>query len=71
VERLTAPTEPPGMGALSSAGADVNPALTDRFAPNAPNTGAATTDPDKTAASQGVTSITQASAILRIIFKRP
>jgi TolB-like protein len=71
VERLTAPTEPPGMGALSSAGADVNPALTDRFAPNAPNTGAATTDPNKTAASQGVTSITQASGILRIIFKRP
>ena len=71
VEQVTAPSEPPSLGALSSAGSDVNPSLTDRLTTNAGNEGGSTTDTDQTAASQGVTSVTQASGILRIIFRRP
>jgi hypothetical protein len=71
VQPVSAPSEPPSLGALSSAGSDVNPALTDRLAATPGNTGGSTTDTHKTAASQGVTSVTQASGILRIIFKRP
>ena len=71
VQAPPAPPAPPSLGALSAAGSDVNPSLNDRLNTTPGNQGGSTTDTDKTAASQGVTSVTQASGVLRIIFHRP
>jgi hypothetical protein len=65
---MTAPTEPATDAALSSAGADVSPSVADALMQD---TGGLTTQPDLTPASQGITTLTQASGIIRIIFKRP
>jgi Curli production assembly/transport component CsgG len=67
VVAMTAGVEPASDAALSSAGTDVSPSLADALQ----NTGGSTTQIDLTAASQGITSLTQASVILRIIFRRP
>ena len=68
VEQLTTPTEPASDAALASAGTDVSPSVADALTQN---TGGPTTQPDLTPASQGISSLTQASTILRIIFRRP
>jgi Curli production assembly/transport component CsgG len=67
VVALTAGAEPASDAALSSAGTDVSPSLADALQ----NTGGSATQIDLTAASQGITSLTQASGVLRIIFRRP
>ncbi len=67
VVAMTAGAEPASDAALSSAGTDVSPSLADALQ----NTGGSTTQIDLTAASQGITSLTQASGVLRIIFRRP
>jgi TolB-like protein len=68
VAEMTAPTEPATDAALSSAGADVSPSVADALMQD---TGGLTTQSDLTPASQGITTLTQASGIIRIIFKRP
>lgn len=61
------PTDPVG-GAISSAGQDVAPTLTDQLTQD---TGGNTTDRQPTVDDRGIGSITQASGIIRIIFRRP
>lgn len=68
VVEMTTPTEPLSDAALTAAGNDVSPTLADALTQT---TGAPALDPDLTAASQGITTLTQASGIIRIIFKRP
>ena len=68
VAEMTTPTEPASAAALSSAGTDVSPSVADALTQN---TGGPTTQPDLTPASQGISGLTQASTILRIIFRRP
>jgi TolB-like protein len=68
VEQLTTPPEPASEAALASAGTDVSPSVADALTQH---TGGPTTQPDLTPASQGINSLTQASTILRIIFRRP
>jgi tetratricopeptide (TPR) repeat protein len=61
-------TAPAADAALSSAGVDVSPSVADALTQN---TGGQATQTDLTAASQGISSLVQASGILRIIFKLP
>ncbi len=61
------PTDPVG-GAITSAGQDVAPTLTDQLTQD---TGGNTTDRQPTVDDRGIGSITQASGIIRIIFRRP
>jgi tetratricopeptide (TPR) repeat protein len=68
VEQMSVATEPASDAALSSAGADVSPSVADALTQN---TGGAATQSDLTPASQGISSLTQASTTLRIIFRRP
>jgi hypothetical protein len=68
VEQLTTPIEPASDAALASAGSDVSPSMADALTQN---TGGAATLLDLTPASQGINSVTQASGVLKIIFRRP
>ena len=61
------PTDPIGS-AISSAGQDVAPTLTDQLTQS---TGGNTTDRQPTVDDRGIGSVTQASGIIRIIFRRP
>jgi TolB-like protein len=67
VAELSAPTEPGSAGALSSATTDVSPSVSDVTGQT--GTGSILTQP--TPQSQGITSVVQASGVLRIIFRRP
>ncbi|MEX2155367.1 MAG: CsgG/HfaB family protein [Gemmatimonadales bacterium] len=67
VAEMTTPTEPVTAGALQSATTDVSPALGDFVA----QTGTTTIQSNLTPDSQGISSITQASGVIRIIFRRP
>jgi len=63
-----APPEPSTLGALQSTNDETSPPP----ATGLPSTdGGATVKPDLTPASQGISSVVQASGIIRIIFKRP
>jgi TolB-like protein len=67
VAEMTTPTEPAAAAALSSATTDVSPSVGDLTAQN--GTGSIQTQP--TPQSQGITSVVQASGVIRIIFRRP
>ena len=67
VADLTPPTEPVSSSALQAAGGDVSPTLGDALT----QTGVSTLQPQTTPESKGVSSVIQASGIIRIIFKRP
>jgi hypothetical protein len=67
VAEITPPAEPVSSGALQSAGGDVSPTLGDALAP----TGVQTLQSQPTPQSKGISSVIQASGIIRIIFKRP
>ncbi|MGH7520314.1 MAG: CsgG/HfaB family protein [Gemmatimonadales bacterium] len=67
VSDITAPVEPAALGALQQAATDVSPTLTDVTAQN----GIRSIVTHPTNESQGITSVIQASGILRIIFKLP
>ncbi len=67
-EQNTEPATDPIGGAISSAGQDVAPTLSDQLSQN---TGGGTTDRQPTVDDRGIGSVTQASGIIRIIFRRP
>jgi TolB-like protein len=67
VSDITAPLEPAALGALQQASTDVSPTYADLTAQN----GVRSTVTHATNESQGITSVIQASGILRIIFKLP
>jgi tetratricopeptide (TPR) repeat protein len=67
-EQVTEPTIDPVGGAISAAGQDVAPTLTDQLTQS---TGGSTTDRQPTVDDRGIGSVTQASGIIRIIFRRP
>jgi TolB-like protein len=67
VEHLTPPAEPASIGALHQAATDVMPMIVDPTVQN--GVGSVVSHP--TTESQGITSVIQASGILRIIFKLP
>ncbi|MGH7673345.1 MAG: hypothetical protein ACREMC_10650, partial [Gemmatimonadales bacterium] len=69
VQDVAAPTEPASAGALASATADLSPSVSD--AVTQATTGTVTTQPQLTPESQGISTLTQASTILKIIFVRP
>ena len=69
VEQGTAPPEPPTLGALESAREDISPSLGGGSLN--PDNGTAATQQKLTPASQGINSLTQASTVIRIIFKLP
>jgi len=67
VQQMTTPTEPAGAGALQSATNDVSPTLGDVVT----QTGTSTIQTNPTTESKGISSVVQASGIIRIIFRRP
>jgi tetratricopeptide (TPR) repeat protein len=67
VEQPPAPPEAPTLGALESAKNETSPSLGGVLLDN----GTQSTQQELTPASQGITSVVQASGIIRIIFKRP
>jgi hypothetical protein len=67
VQQVTTPTEPAGAGALQSATNDVSPTLGDVVT----QTGTSTIQTNPTTESKGISSVVQASGIIRIIFRRP
>lgn len=67
VADITAPLEPAALGALQQAGIDVSPALPDLTT----QSGISSIVTHPTNESQGITSVIQASGILRIILKLP
>jgi len=67
-EQNTEPVTDPVGGAISSATADVAPTMTDQLTQD---TGGNTTDRQPTVDDRGIGSITRASGIIRIIFRRP
>lgn len=69
VEQVTAPPEPPLLGALQSTKDETTPSL--GGAQLNLDKGTAATQPKLTPASQGVNSVTSASGVIRIIFKLP
>jgi tetratricopeptide (TPR) repeat protein len=69
VEQVTAPLEPPMLGALQSTKDETTPSL--GGAQLNQDTGTAATQPKLTPASQGINSVTSASGVIRIIFKLP
>ena len=69
VEQVTAPPEPPMLGALQSTKDETSPSL--GGAPLNKDTGTEATQPKLTPASQGINSVTSASGVIRIIFKLP
>jgi hypothetical protein len=68
-EQGTAPPEPPTLGALQSAKDDISPSLGGGTL-NRDN-GTAATQPKLTPGSRGINSLTQASTVIRIIFRLP
>lgn len=64
---LATVTEPVSDGALASATLDVSPSLGDMVAP----TGTSTIQAQPTPESQGISSVIQASGVIRIIFRLP
>jgi tetratricopeptide (TPR) repeat protein len=74
VSQLTAPLEPGALGALNSTTGDVSASLGDPIGAMGEvtgQTGTGTTRSDPTPESKGISSVIQASGIIRIIFKRP
>ena len=67
VARITLPAEPASLGALLQSTTDVSQTLADVTS----QTGISSVASHPTPESQGVTSLVQASGIIRIIFKRP
>ena len=67
VARITLPAEPASLGALLQSTTDVSQTLADVTS----QTGISSVASHPTPESQGVTSVVQASGIIRIIFKRP
>jgi hypothetical protein len=68
-EQGTAPPEPPTLGALQSANDEISPSL--GGTPSNADNGTAATQQKLTPASQGINSLTQASTVIRIIFRLP
>jgi hypothetical protein len=64
---LSSPVEPATEGALQQTTAELSPTIADVTG----QTGVSSTISDATTESQGVTSVIQASGVIRIIFKRP
>ena len=67
VADMATPTEPVSAGALQSATTDVSPTLGDVVAQN----GTTSIQTNPTPDSRGISSIAQASGVIRIIFRRP
>jgi tetratricopeptide (TPR) repeat protein len=67
VAEMSAPIEPVSLGALQSATTDVSPTLGDVVAQN----GTSSIQTNPTPESKGISSIAQASGVIRIIFRRP
>ena len=67
VEQVTAPTEPASLGALNQGTLDVSGTIGDVTGPTGVNTILSNPTPE----SQGISSVVQASGILRIIFRKP
>jgi hypothetical protein len=67
VNDVTTPTEPVNEGALGSASRDVSPSVADVVA----QTGTGTILSQTTPESKGISSVVQASGVIRIIFRRP
>ena len=66
-EQSATPPEPPTLGALQSTNNETTPPPSGGL----PTTTGSESKPQLTPASQGITSVVQASGIIRIIFKRP
>ena len=67
VAQVTAPTEPAALGALNQTTAELNPTQGDLSGLN----GIGAIGNNTTTESQGITSVVQASGVLRIIFHKP
>ena len=67
VAEITTPTEPVSTGALQSATSDLSPTLGDIVT----QTGTGTIQTNPTPESKGISSVVQASGVIRIIFRRP
>jgi len=67
VEHITTPTEPASVGALTQGTLDVSGTIGDITGPTGINTILSNPTPE----SQGISSVVQASGILRIIFRKP
>ena len=67
VEQVTTPTEPAPVGALQQGTLDVSGTIGDITGPTGINTILSNPTPE----SQGISSVVQASGILRIIFRKP
>ena len=67
VEQVTTPTEPASVGALQQGTLDVSGTIGDITGPTGINTILSNPTPE----SQGISSVVQASGILRIIFRKP
>lgn len=67
VSQVTAPTEPAALGALNQATAELNPTQADLSGLS----GIGAIGNNTTTESQGITSVVQASGVLRIIFHKP
>lgn len=67
VEQLATPTEPASVGALQQGTLDVSGTIGDITGPTGINTILSNPTPE----SQGISSVVQASGILRIIFRKP
>ncbi len=68
VAQMTTPSEPAATGVLNQATAELTPTIAD---PLVGQLGIASTLGNATTESQGITSVVQASGILRIIFHKP
>jgi len=67
VEQVTTPTEPASIGALNQGTLDVSGTIGDITGPTGINTILSNPTPE----SQGISSVVQASGVLRIIFRKP
>ena len=66
VAEMTTPTEPATTGALNQATAELTPIITQPL-----QNGSNLIGSNATTESQGITSVVQASGVLRIIFHKP
>lgn len=71
VQQVTTPVEPASLGALQQGTLDISATIGDLMGATAGEVGISSVLTNPTSDSQGISSIVQASGILRIIFKRP
>jgi len=74
VAEMTTPIELPTLGALDATRQDASPAQGDglsQLTSGTPTSGTPATQPERTPESRGIGTVTQASGVIRIIFKRP